>query len=114
MSFPHLAPVFQRVRLNTRCPSFDFALPTKVPTPTARSTPYAITTNLSLVPRTLSDVEVEIMLQDFVDEERKKAKTSGTSSRMDGGWGSAETRRVGDVLETMREKVSLYLTFDSF
>lgn len=104
MSFSHLAIVFQRVRFETRCPPFDF--PPSINANLVAPTPYQITTSLSLVPRTMNDLEVEKMLQGYVDGEKAKVLRVGGSSRVDGGSGEGERRRVGEVLETMREKVS--------
>lgn len=105
MLLPHLTTVFQKVRFETRCPPFDFPPP---PSTVVASTPYQITTSLSLLPRTMSDLDVERMLQKYVDGEREKVGKAAGSSRVEGGWGEVERKRVGDVLEAISEKVSSF------
>ncbi|KAL7417684.1 hypothetical protein BDY24DRAFT_438006 [Mrakia frigida] len=92
-----------KVRFETRCPPFDFPPP---PSTVVASTPYQITTSLSLLPRTMSDLDVERMLQKYVDGEREKVGKAAGSSRVEGGWGEVERKRVGDVLEAISEKLN--------
>lgn len=58
---------------------------------------------LAAKPRMMDDGQVGSMLQAYIDSEHVKASESVLDV---GGWGEPDKRRVGLVLQTMRERVS--------
>lgn len=69
--------------------------------------PYNIAAILSLAPRTLSDEEVETMVDKYVGEEKRKAleKGKGAAGQTEGEWVENDRKRIAEVLKAMVEKV---------
>lgn len=128
LGLPHLSSVFQLVRFHCNCPPLRMpTTPDKVEAFTRLKSvagdqrpvsavdaadaeplkPYNIAAILSLVPRTLSDEEVEMMVDKYVGEEKRKAleKGKGAAGQTEGEWVENDRKRVAEVLKAMIEKV---------
>jgi hypothetical protein len=105
LDLPALAPVFALVRQQTRCPPYVF--PAALENSKSNSPkPYIIAATLSLKPGTLTGDEVKGILYGYVEGERGRALVNGREKEEE-VWTESERKRVGAVLESIREKVRL-------